>query len=281
MDPTRNRASRCWRTIRISHSVPSIWYMLHLKAPGLDVTGVSLPGLPLVILGHNEHIAWGATNTAPDVQDLYVETFNPRDSRKYLHNNQWVDAEVRDETIEVRGEHDYHLSVTVTRHGPIISRDGGRALALQWTLLLPHAVHLPFLSIDQASNWQQFTAALRNFAVPMQNFVYADDAATLASTRQDLFRFAGGVMARCPCREAPTLTIGPASFPLRSFRTPLTRPEASSPPPTGALFQTATRISLPQGGRLRSAPRGSSASPPGRGLHSGSYAADSNRYPEP
>ncbi len=163
----------------LAHSVPSIWYMLHLKAPGLDVTGVSLPGLPLVILGHNEHIAWGATNTAPDVQDLYVETFNPRDSRKYLHNNQWVDAEVRDETIKVRGEHDYHLSVTVTRHGPIISRDGGRALALQWTLLLPHAVHLPFLSIDQASNWQQFTAALRNFAVPMQNFVYADDSGNI------------------------------------------------------------------------------------------------------
>ena len=67
-----------------------------------------------------------------------------------------------------------HLPVMVTRHGPIISHDGGRALALQWTLLLPHAVHLPFLSIDQASNWQQFTAALRNFTVPMQNFVYAD-----------------------------------------------------------------------------------------------------------
>ncbi|MGO8791128.1 MAG: penicillin acylase family protein [Terriglobia bacterium] len=158
----------------ISHSVPSVWYMVHLKAPGLNVTGVTLPGLPLVIIGHNEHIAWGVTNTSPDVQDLYIETFNPANAREYLHDGQWVDAEVRDESIKVRNQHDDHFSVTVTRHGPIISHDGGRDLALQWTLLSPHAVRLPFLGIDRASNWQEFTAALRDFNVPMQNFVYAD-----------------------------------------------------------------------------------------------------------
>ena len=158
----------------LSHSVPSVWYMVHLQAPDLDVTGVSLPGLPLVIIGHNQNIAWGATNTAPDVQDLYVETFNPREPGKYLHNGEWVEAEVRDESIKVRHQPDYHLSVVATRHGPIISRDGHRDLALQWTLLGPHAVGLPFLRMDQAGNWQQFTAALRDFTVPMQNFVYAD-----------------------------------------------------------------------------------------------------------
>jgi penicillin amidase len=158
----------------LGHSVPSVWYMVHLNAPGLNVTGVSLPGLPLVIIGHNEHIGWGATNTGPDVQDLYVETFKSGDPKKYLHNGQWVDAEVRDETIKVRSQPDYHLSVTVTRHGPLVSHDAGRNLALQWTLLLPHAVRLPFLRIDQASNWQEFTAALHDFNVPMQNFVFAD-----------------------------------------------------------------------------------------------------------
>jgi penicillin amidase len=158
----------------ISHSVPSVWYMVDLKAPGLHVTGVTLPGLPLVIIGHNEHIAWGVTNTSPDVQDLYIESFNPLNSREYIHNGRWVDADVRDEAIKVRNQRDYHFSVTVTRHGPIVSHDGGRDLALQWTLLSPHAVRLPFLSINQASNWQEFTAALRNFNVPMQNFVYAD-----------------------------------------------------------------------------------------------------------
>jgi penicillin G amidase len=158
----------------IAHSVPSVWYMVHLKAPGLNVTGVSLPGLPLVLIGHNEHIAWGMTNTAPDVQDLYIESFNPKDPGKYLHNGQWVDAEVREELIKVRSQNDYHLRVVVTRHGPIISHDGGRALSLQWTLLTPHAVGLPFLRINQASNWQEFTGALRDFKVPMQNCVYAD-----------------------------------------------------------------------------------------------------------
>ena len=158
----------------IAHSIPSVWYMVHLKAPGLDVTGVSLPGLPLVIIGHNEHIAWGMTNTAPDVQDLYIESFNFRDPKKYLHNGQWVDSDVRDESIKVRNQRDYHLTITVTRHGPVISHDGDRDLALQWTLLRPHVVRLPFLRIDQATNWQEFTAALRDFNVPMQNYVYAD-----------------------------------------------------------------------------------------------------------
>jgi len=158
----------------LAHSIPSVWYMIHLKAPGLDVAGVSLPGLPLVLIGHNEHIAWGMTNTGSDVQDLYVESFNFRDPRKYLHNGQWVDADARDESIKVRNQRDHHFTVMVTRHGPIISHDGGRDLALQWTLLIPHAVRLPFLRIDQAGNWQEFTAALRDFNVPMQNCVYAD-----------------------------------------------------------------------------------------------------------
>jgi len=158
----------------LGHSVPSVWYMLHLKAPGLNVSGVSLPGLPLVVIGHNERIAWGMTNTAPDVQDLYSETFSTTDSRQYLHNGQWIDAEVRDEAIRVRGERDYHLTVKVTRHGPVISHDGNRDLALCWTALEPHAVRLPLLRINQAGNWQDFTSALRDFTVPMQNFVYAD-----------------------------------------------------------------------------------------------------------
>lgn len=158
----------------LAHSVPSVWYMIHLKAPGLDVSGVSLPGLPLVIIGHNERIAWGMTNTGPDVQDLYAESFNFRDPRRYLHNGEWVDAQVRDETIKVRGERDYHLTVKVTRHGPIISHDGDRDLALRWTALDPHALRFPFLHIDRAENWDEFTSALRDFTGPTQNFVYAD-----------------------------------------------------------------------------------------------------------
>lgn len=105
----------------IGHSIPSVWYMVHLQAPGLNVSGVSLPGGPAVIIGHNDRIAWGMTNTGPDVQDLYVEKFNPANPSQYLHNGQWVEAETHDEVIKVHGAPDYHLTVRVTRHGPIIS----------------------------------------------------------------------------------------------------------------------------------------------------------------
>jgi len=161
----------------LDHSVPSVWYMIHLKSPGLNVSGVSLPGLPLLVIGHNEKIAWGVTNTGPDVQDLYAETFNFGNPKKYLHDGAWVDAEVRDEVIKVRRKRDYRLTVKVTRHGPIISHEGNRDLALRWTAFEPHALSALFngaSKISLAQNWEQFTAALRDYTGPMQNFVYAD-----------------------------------------------------------------------------------------------------------
>lgn len=158
----------------LGHSIPSVWYMIHLEAPGLNVSGVSLPGSPGVIIGHNDRIAWGMTNTGPDVQDLYIEKFNPANPNQYVHNGQWVEAETRDEVIKVRGEKDYQLSVRTTRHGPVISDEGGRALALSWTALQPHALQFPFLAINQARNWRDFTQALRQFTGPEQNMVYAD-----------------------------------------------------------------------------------------------------------
>jgi len=163
----------------LGHGIPSVWYMIHLQAPGLNVTGVSLPGLPLVIIGHNDRIAWGMTNTGPDVQDLYRESFNFRDPNKYLRNGEWVEAAVRDEVIKVRGERDYLFTVKVTRHGPVISHDGDRDLALRWTALEPHALRFPFIKMNQAKNWEEFTTALRGFSGPMQNFVYADVAGNI------------------------------------------------------------------------------------------------------
>jgi penicillin amidase len=161
----------------LDHSVPSVWYMIHLKAPGLNVIGVSLPGLPLVIIGHNEKIAWGMTNTGPDVQDLYTESFDSGAPNRYLHNGAWVDAEVRDEVVKVRGKRDYRFTVKVTRHGPIVAHPGGRDLALRWTALEPHALSALFNGVSKiilAQNWELFTAALRDYTGPMQNFVYAD-----------------------------------------------------------------------------------------------------------
>jgi penicillin amidase len=158
----------------IAHSLPSVWYMMQMEAPGLDVSGVTLPGAPSVIIGHNQRIAWGMTNTGPDVQDLYVEKFNPSNPDQYLHNGQWVQADVRHETIKVRDAKDYQLTVRVTRHGPIIADQGGRSLALCWTALQPHALQFPFLALNQAHDWQGFRDAIRHFTGPEQNMVYAD-----------------------------------------------------------------------------------------------------------
>lgn len=158
----------------IAHSVPSVWYMIQIEAPGLDVSGVTLPGAPSVIIGHNQRIAWGMTNTGPDVQDLYEEKFNPSNPDQFLHNGQWVQAGVRHEVIKVRGAKDYELTVRTTRHGPIITDQDGRSLALCWTALQPRALQFPFLAINQARNWQEFQDAIRHFTGPEQNMVYAD-----------------------------------------------------------------------------------------------------------
>jgi penicillin amidase len=107
-------------------SAPSIWYMVHLSAPGLRVAGVAAPGGPGVIIGHNEHIAWGMTNVGPDVQDLYEEKFDPANAKRYQTPAGWRDAEIRHEEIKVRkgftdsSTDSVPFDVTVTQHGPIV-----------------------------------------------------------------------------------------------------------------------------------------------------------------
>jgi penicillin amidase len=158
----------------LGHGIPSVWYLAHLQSPELNVVGSTFPGLPAVIIGHNERIGWGATNTGPDVQDLYAENFNFRDPSKYLFEGRWLDAEVREEIIGVKDAEDYRFTVKSTHRGPVVSRDGNRDLTLRWTVLDPGGVRFPFFRINRARNWEEFRAALRDFPSPMQNFVYAD-----------------------------------------------------------------------------------------------------------
>lgn len=158
----------------LAHSLPSLWYQVHLHAPQLNVIGVSLAGAPSIIIGHNEHIAWGMTNLNPDVQDVYREQFNSGQGIRYLANGRWVDAEIREERIKIKGKPDKILPVMVTRHGPIVRRDAETAYALKWTATEPRGIGFPFLKLNQAVNWADFTTALREFYGPTQNFVYAD-----------------------------------------------------------------------------------------------------------
>ncbi len=162
-------------------TAPSIWHMVHLSAPGVRVAGVSSAGLPGVILGHNDRIAWGFTNVGPDVQDLYVEKFDPANPKRYQTPSGWQDAVVRSEQIKVRkglasSEFDVVThDVTVTRHGPIIFEGDGKRYALRWTALDPtrNNADLSF-TLNRAKNWKEFNLALETFTAPTQNIVYAD-----------------------------------------------------------------------------------------------------------
>jgi penicillin amidase len=154
-------------------SLPGIWTMAHLQAPGLDVAGVALPGVPGVVVGHNQRIAWGITNLHYDVQDLYIEKFDERTGR-YLFRGQVEQARAERELIRVKGQKPIELLIWVTRHGPLIVTDAGDRLALQWVAAVPGVMQFPFVDIDRARNWQDFTAALQRFPGPGSNFVYAD-----------------------------------------------------------------------------------------------------------
>ena len=156
-------------------AIPNVWYEAHLTAGDFDVAGVTLPGVPYVIVGHNRRIAWGFTNLGPNAEDLYVEKFN--DKGEYLTPQGWQQPERRKEIIRVKGKPEITFDVITTRHGPIITDlipGEQRELALKWTIYDPQAWHLPFFAVDSARNWQEFEASFSRFAAPGQNVVYAD-----------------------------------------------------------------------------------------------------------
>jgi penicillin amidase len=159
--------------MHLEYSIPGIWYMVHLRAPGLDVSGVSLPGTPSVIAGHNQRIAWGLTNLHFDVQDLYIENFEAGTGR-YLYRGQWEQAREEREIIPVKGASAVEMPLWITRHGPLYINDAKEHLALRWSAAEPGSFQFPFPQLNKAGNWQEFTRALSRFPGPAQNFVYAD-----------------------------------------------------------------------------------------------------------
>jgi penicillin amidase len=160
-------------------SVPSIWYQVHLTAPGWNVAGFTFPGAPLVVIGHNDRIAWGFTNNGADVQDLYIETFNPAAPDEYRVNGAWKKAQTLDEVIHVKGQPDQHLAVVLTRHGPVVRRDGNKGYALRWTATEPGALPNSYNWLGAAKNWDEFRRAIKQSWGPAQNAVYADIAGNI------------------------------------------------------------------------------------------------------
>jgi len=155
-------------------SIPSIWYEIHLTAPGWNVKGFTLPGAPMVVIGHNDRIAWGFTNSGADVQDLYVQTFNPASPDEYRVKGAWTKAQIIDETIHIKGQPDEHLKVTVTRHGQIVHREGDKAYALRWTATEPGGLANSYNLLGKAHNWKEFREGMKRVWGPGQNAVYAD-----------------------------------------------------------------------------------------------------------
>ena len=159
--------------MHLGHQMPNLWYEAHLRCGNFDAAGVTLPGLPYVIVGHNQRIAWGFTNIGPTVEDVYIETFNPEG--QYLTPEGWKAPEHRSEVIHVKGKPDVVVDVAVTRHGPVITElipGESRKLALRWTLY--DGTRDPFFEVDSAQDWQQFRSAFSAFDAPGQNVVYAD-----------------------------------------------------------------------------------------------------------
>jgi len=166
----------------IPASAPNVWYQTQLIAPGIHVAGVTFPGLPGIVIGHNERIAWGVTNLGPDVQDLYIEKFDKDNPTKYQTPSGLRDAEVRHEQINVRKNpidpksiEAQTFDVVSTRHGPIILEKENTRYALRWTMLDPITLETPgIFALNRARSWKEFTAALSTYNGPTQNFVYAD-----------------------------------------------------------------------------------------------------------
>lgn len=156
--------------------IPDVWYeaQLELADGSFDAAGVTLPGLPYIIVGHNRRIAWGFTNLGPDVDDLYVENFNA--AGEYQTPRGWRKPEVRREIIHVKGATDVSIDVVSTRHGPIITSflpGETRKIAVKW-ILAETGLSSPFRAINSAGNWQEFRTALSQLSTPSQNVVYAD-----------------------------------------------------------------------------------------------------------
>lgn len=175
---------------------PPLWYEAHLVCDDPDphrrfnVTGVTIPGLPGVVIGHNECMAWGVTNCLVDVVDIYQEKVNPADPRAYRCGDSWQPFSVRKDVFRIRrsGSHTTKLvlssvekEIWSSRHGPLLTTPvAGIALSMQWVGHQPSLEPRAFLRINQARSLSEFRDALRDYAVPAQNFVYADVEGNIA-----------------------------------------------------------------------------------------------------
>jgi penicillin amidase len=166
--------------------IPSIWYENHLCSDGYDVVGLSFVGVPGVIAGHNDRVAWSFTMGFADTQDVYLERLNPENPHQYEFEGSWHDAEVLREEIVVKGAESVVEEVVITRHGPLIDGLGlyesGEPLALLWTAWEPSDMLSMLCDFGRVQNCAEFHASLRRWTGPVQNVVYADQEGNIGYT---------------------------------------------------------------------------------------------------
>lgn len=168
--------------MHLNMSLPSIWYEIQLHTPESNVYGVSLQGAPTVIVGFNEHIAWGATNTGADVMDWYEIIFQDDEKTVYRFNDEWLPVEKRVETIYVKGEKAVHDTLLFTHHGPIFESQDETSLAetiqyghaLRWIGHDPSNELITFYRLNRAANYSEYRDAFRSYVAPAQNLNFAD-----------------------------------------------------------------------------------------------------------
>ena len=230
-------------------TAPPVWYFAHISVPGTNVIGSTLPGVPGVILGHNERIAWGFTNTGPDVQDLYIEKLDAAGG--YLAPEGRRAFQVIEETIRVKGAAPEKLRVRISRHGPVISdvlrtaRDAaprGHVIAFAWTALAEDDRTMQAaLKFARAREWQGFLAAARDFQSPQPNIVYADVEGNIG------FVAAGRVPVRKPANDLKGLAPAPgwlAQYDWDGYL-PFDELPRSFNPASGAVITANHRITPP------------------------------------
>ena len=223
-------------------ALPPIWYAMHLSVRdgSFDVAGVTFPGAPGIVIGHNRRIAWGVTNFGPDVQDLFVEEFDEAGTR-YRVGDAWENATIRQDVVRVRKpgfttEYDeWPIELVSTRHGPIVKDSGATKYALRWTALDDASEMPAFLYLNRAGSWDEFTAGLRHYPGPMQSFVYADVDGNIG------YYGAGNVPVR-PAGKGDVPVPGASGGADWTGYVPFESLPNSKNPPTGFLVSANNRI---------------------------------------
>ena len=186
---------------------PGVWYLMALHASDVDVVGMTLPGVPHVIAGHNKAVAWGFTNVMMDDIDLFIERPLPQDSTRYLTPNGNEPFVVRRDSLRVKGRDSAEIfTIRSTRHGPILNDverrlGGGDLIAVRWAALDTSRSFLAFYAMNRARNADEVRRAIRDFNNPHQNVVYADTAGNFG------YQMGGRVPVRGNRKRPPTMPV--------------------------------------------------------------------------